>query len=122
MAVFNPVLARDPANPTAVVYSQNYFPTLPNAQPGLDTVGLDPLSPSAQFKGCDRETYGGNVLWNNVGGTDTYYTDVYGDVKAGPGPGLITQRVSRSQWSNPAAHIPKLREGFCWGSGVHAPN
>jgi hypothetical protein len=109
LAAFDPVLTRDPADNSRVVYTQTV-----KGDPSVD-----PLSPTAQFLGCRREAYGGPNYWNNAGQPTVYYTDPHGHVQPGPGPGLIEQQISASNSTSNEAF--KLRQDFC-DAGVHAPN
>jgi hypothetical protein len=108
-AVFDPITTQDPSDMTKLIYTQ--------AVKG-DNPTIDPASTQAEFRGCDREAYGGPNYWANSNGQDVYYTDPYGNVKPGPGAGLIEQRVSRSSTSNEQF---KYRQSFC-SATVHAPN
>jgi hypothetical protein len=110
-AAFDPVTTRDPADNSRLLYTQTY------RNPGSS---ISPTSPQSPYRGCDREAYGGPNFFSNAGKPTTYYTDPYGNVKSGPGPGLIQQYVSAVNWSaNSIQH--KLRRGYC-AQGVRAPN
>jgi hypothetical protein len=110
VAAFNPITTRDPADNTRLVYTQAY------RNPGS---GIDPLSPQSPFQGCAREAYGGPNYWSNANRPTVYYTDPEGNVKPGPGPGLIQQQVSATTSATNEAF--KYRQDFC-GNGIHAPN
>jgi hypothetical protein len=109
MAAFDPITTQNPADLSAVIYTQ--------AVKG--NPAIDPTSPQAQFRGCDRETYGGPNYWDNGGGSITYYTDAYGKLVDGPGPGIIEQRVSKSK--STSGEVFKLRSNTCHPT-THAPN
>ncbi len=115
-AAFDPIVLRHPQSPNTPVYSQDYFTNVAGWQPGVD-----PFSDRAIFRGCQREVYGGPSFWHNAGRPTTYYTDAYGNVVAGPGPGVIEQRVSAVDWDWRTDRIPKVRTAFCDAS-VRAPN
>ena len=72
-----------------------------------------------QFFRCQREAYGGPNFWANAGQPAVYYTDPYGRVQPGPGPGLIRQETSALD--SRLDDFFKWRQDFC-GDGVHAPN
>jgi hypothetical protein len=110
-AAFDPILTRDPADNNRVLYTQNV------RQPSNTTA---PTSAAAAYRGCDREAYGGPIFFSNSGRPTVYYTDPYGNVKPGPGPGLIRQFVSAVNWNANSIQF-KLRRPFC-APGVHAPN
>jgi hypothetical protein len=110
VAAFDPVLTRDPADNSRVVY------TLQARQPNST---VDPLSPQSRYRGCEREFYAGPIYWRNTGQPTVYYTDPHGHVKPGPGPGLIEQRVSATT-STDNLQV-KRRQDFC-GASIHAPN
>jgi hypothetical protein len=110
VAAFDPVLTRDPADNTRVVY------TLHVREPGSR---IDPLSPQSPYLGCNREFYVGPNYWRNTGRPTVYYTDPHGHVKPGPAPGLIRQEVSATTSTNNLQ--VKLDQEFC-SPGVHAPN
>ena len=112
-AVFDPITTRDPVNPTRLIYTCTVKP---------DAAGrfcTDALSAQAWAQGCRREFYGGPVYMVNQGQPPTYYTDAYGWVQPGPGPGTIRQEVSGV--TNTDFEQYKLRQDFC-GSGIHAQN
>lgn len=109
-AVFDPVTTRDPANNDRLLYSQDYY------RPGS---GVDPLSTAADFRGCKREMYGGPSYWNNAGRPTTYWTDVFGNVQPGPGPGLILQEISAVK--STSGEVLKIVMDSCEPT-VHAPN
>jgi hypothetical protein len=110
VAAFDPITTRDPADNSRLVYTQDYR---------LPQLGIDPLSTNASFLGCKREAYGGPNYWNNRGKATVYYTDVYGNIQPGPGPGLIRQETS-AVTSN-TNELFKYRQDFC-GNGIHTPN
>jgi hypothetical protein len=110
MAVFDPITTRDPKDNARLLFSQNYY------NPAVTT---DPTSPQGQFQGCEREVYGGPNYFKNAGRSAVYYTDVYGVIKSGPGPGLIKQEVSTVNSTSNEQF--KFRQDFC-GKGIHAPN
>ncbi len=110
VAVFNPVTTRDPNDNTRLVYTQDY------RNPAS---GIGPLSPDSPYLGCEREMYGGANYWNNAARPTVYYTDVMGNVKPGPGAGLIRQEVSAVE--SRASESFKYRQDFC-GNGIHPPN
>jgi hypothetical protein len=110
-AAFDPILTRDPADNARVLYTQAY------RNPGSS---VDPTSASSPYRGCDREAYGGPNFWRNAGRPTVYFTDAYGFVKPGPGPGLIRQYVAAVNWSTTEPQF-KLHRPYC-APGVHAPN
>jgi hypothetical protein len=110
-AAFDPILTRDPLDNARLLYTQTY------RNPGS---AIDPTSPSSPYRGCDREAYGGPNFWRNAGRPTVYYTDPYGRVQPGPGPGLIRQYVSAVNWDTTEPQF-KLRRPTC-APGVHAPN
>lgn len=110
VAAFNPVTTRDPADPARLIYTQDH------RRPGS---AVHPLSPDSEYTGCAREVYGGPNFWANDRGTAVYYTDPYGAVQPGPGPGRIRQEVSLS--NSRSNEQFKYRQDFC-GNGVRAPN
>ncbi len=87
-AVFDPITVMDPADKTKLIYS------------------WDPLARSQIFKfnddrtqdrGCVREAYTGPLMWYNKGKSQTYYTDVYGNVVDG---GVVKQTISSANTSD----------------------
>jgi hypothetical protein len=108
VAAFDPVTTRDPADNARLVYTQEYRAS-----------GPDPLSPQADYRGCQRESYGGPNFWANAGQPAVYDTDPYGRVQPGPGPGTIRQETSALD--SRLDDFFKWRQDFC-GGGVHAPN
>jgi hypothetical protein len=110
VAAFDPITTRDPADNTRLIYTQAY------RQPSS---GIDPLSPQAAYQGCAREAYNGPNYWNNAGRPSVYYSDVNGNIKPGPGIGLIRQEVSTG--NSTSNELYKYRQDFC-GNGIHAPN
>jgi hypothetical protein len=110
-AAFDPILTRDPADNNRVLYTLDY------RDPAS---AIDPTSASSPYRGCDREAYAGPNFWNNAGSPTVYYTDPYGRVQPGPGPGLIRQTVSAVDWNANSIQY-KLRRPYC-APGVHAPN
>jgi hypothetical protein len=90
-AVFDSITVMDPADLTKAINT------------------WDPLAYSQIFKfndsrtgarGCDREAYSGPVMWYNSGGSQTYYTDVYGAVVSN---GPIKQYISTISTKNAGA-------------------
>jgi hypothetical protein len=109
MAVFDPITTQDPSDVSAVIYTQSV-----KGDPSID-----PASPQAEFRGCDRETYGGPNYWDNANGETTYYTDAFGNLVDGPGPGTIEQQASQSKSTDNVQF--KVRSNTC-DDTVHAPN
>jgi hypothetical protein len=110
VAAFDPITTRDPADETRLIFTQDYL------RPGS---GIDPRSPQAEFQGCNREAYGGPNFWANAGKPTVYYTDPYGNVQPGPGPGLIEQRISAVE--SRTNEIFKYPQSFC-GNSIRFPN
>jgi hypothetical protein len=118
MAVFDPVLTRDPNDNTRVLYTQTYRGDPFDFGRG-DGTQVDPLSADAYYQGCQREAYGGPNYWNNRGNPTVYYSDVFGNVQPGPGPGRIQQVIS-STYSG-SNELFKTRHDHC-AYGLVAPN
>jgi hypothetical protein len=110
VAAFDPITTRDPADETKLVFTQDY------RRPGS---GVDPQGPNAEFLGCKRESYGGPNYWQNKGRPTTYYTNPYGLVQPGPGPGLIKQEVSAT--ASTTFEQFKYPQSFC-GNNIRFPN
>lgn len=83
-AAFDSISVMDPADKTKVIYIWD-----PLAQSGIFKFN----DPRQNSRGCDREAYSGPVSWYNRGGTQVYYTDVYGNVVNG---GAVKQVISTS--------------------------
>ncbi len=120
-AVFDPITTRDPADITKLIYSQNYYETIANKPAGFVS-GIDPLSPNSYFTGCKRESYFGPNYIANSGGQTVYYTDSYGYLKSGPGPGIIKQEVKAIKNTNNVIFKYSDQSDCPAGSGVHTPN
>lgn len=113
VAVFDPVLTRDTADSTRLVYTSDY-----RGDP-LYRARIDPRSPDAFYQGCRREAYFGPNFWNNAAGPTVYYTDGFGRVQPGAGPGRLRQEVSGS--ASLFGEQFKFRQDFC-GNGISPPN
>lgn len=105
VAAFDPVTTRNPQNNSEVIYTQTYR---------IDD-GTDPLSAASQFRGCQREAYGGPTYARNSGKPTLYRTTVYGIVDPN---GPLLQYVSAVNGDSIAF---KYRQDFC-NQYVHAPN
>mgnify|MGYP001559554435 CR=1 FL=1 len=120
-AAFQPITARDPADNSRLVYNQ----TLRGDGSG-GGFSVNPLSPDADWRGCDREIYVGQNIWGNEGGSGTtYFTDPMGTIVAPTAPGAIRQEVSRSAAAVNPNEVFKQPENFCGdgrASGIHSPN
>jgi hypothetical protein len=110
VAAFDPITTRDPNDSSRLLYTAAY--RNPNQN-------IDPLSSQSPYRGCNREGYFGPNYFNNANRSTTYWTDVYGKVQSGSGPGLLEQFVSASNSTD--NRIFKYREPFC-GPNIHAPN
>lgn len=119
-AVFDPVLAVDPADLTRIVYTTDLV------YPGQ----YDPLSPNSPFRGCKMEAYQGPVSLNNRNRPTTYITDAFGNVlldAAAGDPGTLIQYVSAHRVngtaSNASANGQQFKSLFdMCSSVVRAPN
>jgi hypothetical protein len=100
VAAFDPITTRDPANPTRLLYTQDYR-----------APGVAAISPSATYRGCERESYDGPLYWRNYGPTE-YWTDAYGKINtAGQSAAHpIRQQISTYQGEREAF---KYRQNFC---------
>lgn len=84
VAVFDPITSMDPADRTRTIYSWS-----DEAQQKIFKFVND----RNDYRGCDREAYSGPLSWYNRGGSQVYYTDVYGNVVNG---GPLRQEISLS--------------------------
>ena len=111
VAAFDPITTRDPSDSGRLIYTEQY-------RNGI--AASDPLSPFAQFRGCQRESYM-EATWNNANGRPTvYWTDAAGQVnRGGEAPGLIRQEVGVAPRGK--IDVYKYRKDFC-APGVRAPN
>jgi hypothetical protein len=124
-AVFDPITTRDPNDSTKLIFSQDYYATVhypPVWPPAFFQAGKDPLSPSSSFLGCQREAYFGPNYVNNTTGSTIVYTDSRGNLKSGPGPGIIKQMVAAiNNGNNIIFKFPG--QGNCTtNANIHAPN
>ncbi len=71
-AAFDPITTMNPANPSALHYTEQVFRGF------------------TDLRGCNREAYHGPVYWYNANGPEVFFTDAFG--KAG---GPLRQLVSR---------------------------
>jgi hypothetical protein len=107
-AVFDPITAYDPANPTRLLYIWD---------PAMN-IGLNwPKADRTQARGCDRESYHGPTAWYNQLGRDIYYTDAMGN-EVVYGPLALKQEISRVGYKNFVATSDgmsqfKLRKNYC---------
>lgn len=84
-AAFDPIGARDPANPTRLLLVSS-----PEMDGSLDF----PTDPRGHFRGCDREHYAGPVYWYNPKGQTMITTDAMGQPVTANHPQAIQQQVS----------------------------
>lgn len=90
-AAFDSITVMDPADKTKAIYIWDAL-----AQANIFKFN----DPRENSRGCDREAYSGPVSWYNRGGTQVYYTDVYGNV-VNDGP--VKQVISTSTNSDAGA-------------------
>jgi hypothetical protein len=100
LAVFDPITTRDPANPTRVLRSADYYGT-------------------GSFQGCKREMYGGPNYFANANHPTSYWTDAHGHVVPAGTPGAIQQFVAAVR--NGQNDLFKLRRDTC-DPTLHGPN
>jgi hypothetical protein len=84
-AVFDPITAFDPANPTRVLY---IWDTAVNSLLNF------PTNDRTYARGCDRESYAQPGYWYNAGGPTTYYTNSMGQPVAASDPLALVQIIS----------------------------
>lgn len=89
-AVFDPITVMDPADLGKTIYSWS-----PEAQSVFRFSGN-----REGYRGCDRESYTGPISWGNQSGTQTYFTDVYGNVSDS---GELIQEISTVNTSQAGA-------------------
>lgn len=114
-AVNDPITTRDPADNSRLVFSQNVY---------RPSSGIDPTSPQAHFRGCNRDDYVGPHYWNvfdQFRQNGTIWTDAFGDVQPGPGPNRIQQYVSPPPAQNDPTFFLLAQVDHCH-SGTHTPN
>lgn len=85
-SAFDPITARDSANPTRLLYIWDA---------AVDAIVPFPANPRNQFRGCDRESYAGPLYWYNPKGPTTFTTDAMGQMVAASDPKAIHQYVSQ---------------------------
>ena len=111
-AVFDPITARDPADPLRTLYVWD---------PQLDGSLDFPYDSRANFRGCDREHYAGPVYWYNADGQTVLTTDAMGQPVPFTHPHAIVQQVSAhytihfdaSSRDGERQSQFKQRRGFC---------
>ena len=81
-AVFDPITTMDPSDRSRKLYTWD-----PEVLQSVFRFN----NPRDHYRGCNREAYSGPVSWYNNGGTNVYYTDVYGNVENG---GVLRQEIS----------------------------
>jgi hypothetical protein len=124
-AVFDPITTRDPADETALIYSQDYHGDPRFSYRLVNGVWVygpqqhSPLSPTAFYQGCRREIYGGPNYWTNASQPTEYFTDAYGNVQLVPGLNWIRQEVAAV--NNLANDVVKVTNFHC-GNGIRTPN
>jgi len=106
-AVFDPITLLDPADPTRLLYTADYYPQY-----------------GGQYAGCDREAYSGPVYYDNRTGPTSFRTDVYGRPDAN---GPLVQYVSAHHdlgvmmTTDVTQSQAKVRSNGC-SPGLKAPN
>ena len=83
-AVFDPITAFDPSQPSRVLYTWD---------PDVDGILRFPDLDRSAARGCLREAYFGPTSWYNLDGADVYMTDAMGQAMEG---GPLRQEISRS--------------------------
>lgn len=86
IAAFDPLTARDRANPLRLV---------PVWSSEVDAIMDFPGDPREHFRGCDRESYAGPIYWYNQNGPTLITTDPMGNAVAAGHPHAIQQQVSQ---------------------------
>lgn len=88
-ALFDPITAFNPANPSEVIYIGGTI------DPRVVAIMAYPSDTWwANSRGCDRESYAQPGYWYNQGGTTTYYTNSLGQSLAASDPLALVQRIS----------------------------
>ena len=87
-ALFDPITAQNPANPTEVVYIGGV------TDPRVNAIKAYPENDWSGNRGCDRESYAQPGYWYNQGEPTTYYTDTLGNPVASTHPLAIAQLIS----------------------------
>lgn len=116
VAVFDPVTSRDPLDSSRLLFTQALRGDL------LSRPDIDPQSPQATYKGCEREMYAGPLFWHNAGQRTVYFTDALGRVSPdGQQDALHTIQQVVSADTGSSSTIWKKRQDFCVDS-IHSPN
>jgi hypothetical protein len=110
-AVFDPITTRDPRDNNVLLFTQRV----------RGNPAIDPFSPQATYRGCDREAYYGPSYWRNTGRPTVYFTDVYGHVSRSGQDGAHPLRQAVGSVTSTNNEQFKLPSEFCL-HGVHAPN
>lgn len=84
-AVFDPITALDPANPTRLLYMWDS---------AMAAIKQFPENDWSLNRGCDREAYHGPTYWYNSTGRTTFYTDAMGNEVPANHPQALAQIVS----------------------------
>jgi hypothetical protein len=84
-AVFDPITALDPANPTRLLYMWDA---------AMSVIKQFPENDWSLNRGCDREAYHGPTYWYNSTGLTTFYTDAMGNEVPANSPLALAQIVS----------------------------
>ncbi len=85
-AVFDPITALDPSNPSRLLYLWD---------PVMDSVLEFPHNDRRGNRGCDREAYHGPSYWYNLTDRTVFYTDAMGNELPAGDPLALSQIVSR---------------------------